>query len=519
MSDPQEAQIAVQGNATLANSVQGVPSVLDVLLSEDFRGMLNEIEKGDPKRALGLYRAGGQFYLDYRKTNSMKSLDHAISFTEEALETLPKPHDKAAEYATILAVMLQDKASLTGDIHDTDRYIEAIQMKIDLAVEGPLVKEGFRELGSAYYSRFDRSNDMKDLNQAIEILQECITSTENVHPQVAFYLGGALHHRFGQSGLAEDLDRAIDLQQTALEVMGSNHAMYSICLMNLIRSCQARYDEKSDPELLDRLISNAERAMARISTASPESTWLSGVLIKALMVRYFRKPGSPSEMSAALSSLEIVESEGLQIAKDRTEMATGKLKLLVTLESLFHSPLDDSKRDIRLTELLPGSIDDEISCRLFTVSLNTAPEYEALSYMWGDLKDTRAIYVNQTVHNVTSNLHSALTRLRSQTTPRMLWIDAICIDQKNLKEKQKQIALMRDIFKTANEVILWLGEPKSESSGPVEAKKTGRLVTVPAAHDDLDGVAKSQPSSSIHEPFGKGESHQENVMIYLIYSS
>jgi hypothetical protein len=160
-----------------AISQQSVPSLLDIFLSEAFRETLDELEKGDPRRALGLYRAGGQFYLDYTKTNSLRSLDHAISFTEEALQELPKPNKNTAEYATILVTMLRDKASMTESLHDADRYIEAIRMKIDLSMEGTLHHEGIRELGCAYYSRFGHSKDVKDINQAIEILQGCVSST------------------------------------------------------------------------------------------------------------------------------------------------------------------------------------------------------------------------------------------------------------------------------------------------------------------------------------------------------
>jgi hypothetical protein len=97
--------------------------LLDIFLSEAFREMLDELEKGNPRRALGLYRAGGQFYLDYTKTNSLWSLDHAISFTEEALQELPKPNKNTAEYATILVAMLRDKASMTESLHDADRSV------------------------------------------------------------------------------------------------------------------------------------------------------------------------------------------------------------------------------------------------------------------------------------------------------------------------------------------------------------------------------------------------------------
>jgi hypothetical protein len=59
---------------------------------------------------------------------------------------------------------------------------------------------------------------------------------------------------------------------------------------------------------------------------------------------------------------------------------------------------------------------------------------------------------------VTSNLYIVLSHLRYETKPRMLWIDAICIDQTNMVEKGSQIALMRQIYENAERGVIWLGE-------------------------------------------------------------
>ncbi len=60
---------------------------------------------------------------------------------------------------------------------------------------------------------------------------------------------------------------------------------------------------------------------------------------------------------------------------------------------------------------------------------------------------------------ITTNLYAALSRLRCTETVRTLWIDAICINQKDIAEKSFQIELMRDIYSSAEEVSMWLGEP------------------------------------------------------------
>ena len=104
-----------------------------------------------------------------------------------------------------------------------------------------------------------------------------------------------------------------------------------------------------------------------------------------------------------------------------------------------------------------------IECELATSPLFGNIEYEALSYCWGDAHDTRAIQCNGKTFNVTANLKSALIRLRKDDVPRVLWVDAVCIDQSNLAERASQVSHMRSIYKRAAQVLVWLG-PEDEGS-------------------------------------------------------
>jgi hypothetical protein len=58
---------------------------------------------------------------------------------------------------------------------------------------------------------------------------------------------------------------------------------------------------------------------------------------------------------------------------------------------------------------------------------------------------------------VTSNLQSALKHIRSETETVAIWVDALCINQEDLEEKNLQILRMRSIYKSADEVIAWIG--------------------------------------------------------------
>jgi hypothetical protein len=55
------------------------------------------------------------------------------------------------------------------------------------------------------------------------------------------------------------------------------------------------------------------------------------------------------------------------------------------------------------------------------------------------------------------SLHQALQQLRQDKLDRPIWIDAICIDQADNSEKAEQVAMMRDIYKRAECVVVWLG--------------------------------------------------------------
>ena len=121
-------------------------------------------------------------------------------------------------------------------------------------------------------------------------------------------------------------------------------------------------------------------------------------------------------------------------------------------------PLNPQEVEIRLLRLLPGKDDEGINCTLQTVSLNDPLKFEALSYVWGDLSITTPINVEGESFPVTANLSAALRALRQRHISRTLWIDAICINQDDLLEKNVQVPLMSRLYSSASGVVVWLGE-------------------------------------------------------------
>jgi Heterokaryon incompatibility protein (HET) len=117
----------------------------------------------------------------------------------------------------------------------------------------------------------------------------------------------------------------------------------------------------------------------------------------------------------------------------------------------------ETSTTIRVVNLLPGG--DEIKISLSHHDfLTNSTAYEALSYVWGDPLETRPIICEGGRFNVTTNLFLALHRLRDENKPRRIWIDAICINQMDVLERNHQVALMNQIYPRASTVIIWMGE-------------------------------------------------------------
>ena len=160
--------------------------------------------------------------------------------------------------------------------------------------------------------------------------------------------------------------------------------------------------------------------------------------------------------------------------------------------ALYQYPaLNEDASEIRLMTLLPGKRQDNIFITLETVTLTRdhVPHYEALSYVWGSPKHPRTIFIESpevgpekpsgllslvdnkgkrrllaATLSVTQNLAEALTYLRYKDRPRVLWIDAICVNQQDVAERGHQVKRMAALYSLANQVIVWLGPERQNST-------------------------------------------------------
>ncbi|KAK5661144.1 hypothetical protein OQA88_11035 [Cercophora sp. LCS_1] len=119
-------------------------------------------------------------------------------------------------------------------------------------------------------------------------------------------------------------------------------------------------------------------------------------------------------------------------------------------------------RNIRVLVLQPAlRASDPICCSFQQTSLDedatSRSPYEAVSYVWGAPSGTKRVLVDGQTAFVTPNCEEALLQLRRMFKPRNLWVDALCIDQSSVAEKNQQVPMMADIYRCAVGTILWLG--------------------------------------------------------------
>lgn len=117
----------------------------------------------------------------------------------------------------------------------------------------------------------------------------------------------------------------------------------------------------------------------------------------------------------------------------------------------------------RVAVLQPGSASKPVSCSLiWQDSKKPQKPYCCLSYAWESTARTEAIFLDGFQRfPVTENLLRALQNLRDPKKTTLIWVDQICIDQSNDKERGHQVNIMKHIYNQARKVYVWLGEAGS----------------------------------------------------------
>jgi hypothetical protein len=135
---------------------------------------------------------------------------------------------------------------------------------------------------------------------------------------------------------------------------------------------------------------------------------------------------------------------------------------------------------VRILELQPGQLHDTLKARLLEVGLSNEPTFSALSYCWGTAQFDTLLECDGEALYITNSLAAALNHLRNDTRPLIIWIDQVCINQRDSSERSCQVQLMGQIYSSAHEVIVWLGLPTQTSDFMLDCMSRGIV-----AHADI----------------------------------
>lgn len=189
----------------------------------------------------------------------------------------------------------------------------------------------------------------------------------------------------------------------------------------------------------------------------------------------------------------ITGATSYQTSLDLFEHIKRPLSLDLANHQLSYPPLCGTF-GIRLLEIrISHSLDDQTPVRARLVAVRAEnpetdwPDFNALSYMWGNDSADCTLFLNDCAFKVRKNLYEALKTLRyrklcdlkCRESPQCmdslgdygtirLWVDAICINQQDTKERNHQVQLMKWIYMRANAVMVWLTEPTNH---PPETKR------------------------------------------------
>ena len=128
----------------------------------------------------------------------------------------------------------------------------------------------------------------------------------------------------------------------------------------------------------------------------------------------------------------------------------------------IYRELDLKEPEFRLLLLQPGT--GQIRCTLQHAWLFEGNRYETISYCWGNSNDTTTISVDGQDFDAPASAVEVLKAVRSQDEQRLIWIDAICINQANMLERNYQVALMGSIYGQCTRNLVNLGEQDDAST-------------------------------------------------------
>ena len=173
--------------------------------------------------------------------------------------------------------------------------------------------------------------------------------------------------------------------------------------------------------------------------------------------------------------------------------------------TFVYSPINSLAGEIRLLRVKEAIFrTDIVECDLITVSLGQCEDFMALSYCWGSSTLSEVVLCNGKRHSISASLNAALkaTREDCKIRGRLIWSDAVSIDQSSEPEKSEQIPLMRRIYSEASACFVYLGDAQ-----PLVTQGLELMLRLSAIQGHLENPENHDPIqaediSSLLPPYG-----------------
>ena len=208
------------------------------------------------------------------------------------------------------------------------------------------------------------------------------------------------------------------------------------------------------------------------STSTPDEGGTSDAALQlwlSVLSQRARFIGDEDTTSLLQSALASMKSQG------GSDTSTLPKQLADTSQPYTYRALSPGRQEIRVLLLHPSrNRDAELRCDLFPLDIEywlgaQAVErlpYMALSYTWGPSDPAQFVCLGGRQKRITPSLFKALQEFRDPHVPVLLWVDAVCIDQSNIGEKNHQVGMMGMVYTHAGCVLAWIDDSEQGSWEP-----------------------------------------------------
>ncbi|EXM12961.1 hypothetical protein FOTG_18569 [Fusarium oxysporum f. sp. vasinfectum 25433] len=313
------------------------------------RRALDSTPDGHPDRATRLNNLGTKLELRYERTGEMADLEEAIRLARHAVDSTPDDHPDRATWLDNLGVLLGNRYERTGKMVDLEEAIGLARQALDSIPDDHPDRTGLlNNLGIKLELRYQRTGEMADLEEAIGLSRRALDSTPDDHPTRAVWraldstpddhptravwlngLGTKLSRRYERTGEMADLEEAIDLSKQALGSTPDDYPNRAAWLNNLgdFLVLRRRYERAGEMADLEEAIGLSRQALDSTPDDHPnQAAWLNN-LGDFLVLRY-EQTGEMRDLEEASSTLEDAWHCETAIPFHRVRAGAGCLELL-----------------------------------------------------------------------------------------------------------------------------------------------------------------------------------------------